>query len=268
MVLNHCRRFSLGLVAVLLGWICASERLQAAQPGEGIGVVVAARQVTGTLVTERRELAKDDPVFQDDVLETGGKGSGEFRLGDETKLALGPGARLTLDEFVYDADKGTPTLVVDLLEGSFRFVTGKLEHKAYKIRAGAATLGVRGTIFDVYADAKNGVAVLLHEGAVEICNAAASCRSHVTIGRVIHVSASGVVSAPLEWSDTIIPGIGLERAFPFLSRRLAIDPVRRLGAVAIVARPVIRTGRKLVGKVGRSAGKLGRRARRLIRSPF
>ena len=51
-------------------------------------------------------------------------GKGEFRLNDDTKLALGPGSRLVLDKFVYDSDKKAGSIVLDLTKGAFRFITG------------------------------------------------------------------------------------------------------------------------------------------------
>jgi hypothetical protein len=78
----------------------------------------------------------------------------------------------------------------------------------------------------------------------------------------------GALSAPLEWSETLMPGITLKRAFPFLTRRLAIDPVRRLGSVAIIAKSPVKAGGKVVRKAGRTLGTVTRRIRRVIRSPF
>jgi hypothetical protein len=235
---------------------------------EEIGTVVAAKQVTGLLPGEERELAKGDPLFQDETLVTGAKGSGEFRLNDDTRLALGPGARLTLDELVYEPAESTPTVVLNLVEGAFRFMTGKLDPTAYKIKAGGASLAVRGTIFDVYVDEEEGVAVLLHEGAVAVCGAGGFCQQHKAVGRVIRVTRSGILSTPLEWSDTLMPGFTLKRAFPFLTRRLAIDPVRRLKVVAILKSPAIRSGSSIAKKATGTLRRATRSVRKIFKSPF
>jgi hypothetical protein len=235
---------------------------------EEIGTVVAAKQVTGIVEADERKLAKGDALYQDEVLVTNTEGHGEFRLKDGSRLALGPGARLTLDEFVYDPAQNSPRLVLSLLKGAFRFLTGKLDHNAYTIKAGVASLAVRGTVFDVFVGEKEGVAVLLHEGTVEVCGTQNTCQKHNAVGRVIHVTTAGALSAPLEWSETLMPGVSLKRAFPFLSRRLAIDPVRRLGSVAIIKNPVAKSGSKIVRKAGKTVRKTTRRVRRLLPSPF
>ncbi len=73
---------------------------------------------------QERELTIGDVVRQDEVIEVSNDGKGEFRLNDDTKLALGPGARMVLDKFVYDSDKKAGTIVLDLTKGAFRFITG------------------------------------------------------------------------------------------------------------------------------------------------
>lgn len=255
----------MAIASLLLGAFAAPCPAIAASTGD-IGVVVAAKQTTGTLADQTRKLAKGDPIYRSEVLETGKTGSGEFRLGDDSKIALGPGARLTLDEAVYDGKEGSASVVLELVAGAFRFLTGKLDHDAYKIKVGAASLAVRGTVFDVFVDADHNVVVLLHEGAVDICTT--QCRRHDKVGRVVHVSPAGLHSAPIEWHDKLLPGIRLNRAFPFLRTRLSIDPVRRLGSIGSVARPAIRTGGKVVRKAGKAARSVVRRTRRLLRSPF
>jgi len=49
-------------------------------------------------------------------------------------VALGPGSRLLLDKFVYDPQKGSGTIVLNLVKGAFRFVTGIASKPSYLIR--------------------------------------------------------------------------------------------------------------------------------------
>ena len=58
------------------------------------------------------------------MIAAGVDGIGELLLRDQTKVAIGPGARLTLDRFVYDPNKGNGAIVLNLVKGSFRFITG------------------------------------------------------------------------------------------------------------------------------------------------
>jgi hypothetical protein len=50
---------------------------------------------------------------------------------------------------------------------------------------------------------------------------------------VVRATVSGIVSLPMKWTATLVPGVGVAKAFPFVGKRLAIDPVKRLTPGAI-----------------------------------
>jgi hypothetical protein len=54
-----------------------------------------------------------------------------------------------LDKFVYDPNKATGTVVVNVTRGAYRFVTGVQDSRNYTIKTPYATLGVRGTVLEV-----------------------------------------------------------------------------------------------------------------------
>src|SRR5258708_9758885 len=132
------------LVLTSLSW--------AAEPRD-IGTAVEIKnQVTAATEKEaKRQLAKQDPVRELEVLETARNANGEFILADDTKLALGPNARLALDKFVYDPNKGAGGKVtINFAKGAFRFITGNSSKEAYEIKTPTVSLGVRGTVIDGY----------------------------------------------------------------------------------------------------------------------
>ena len=51
-----------------------------------------------------------------------------FLLPDMTTFALGPESDMTFDSFVYDPNESHSDMAVNLVAGSFRFVSGKLSH--------------------------------------------------------------------------------------------------------------------------------------------
>lgn len=232
-----------------------------------VGTTVSVRRrLTGTIGTSKRRLRKGARVHLDETLETSRKGRAEFRLDDETKLALGPRARLKLDNFAVGGSDGIATVTLNFITGTFRFITGSRKSESYRIETPSATIGIRGTVFDVYVDRKGDTLVLLHEGEVEICSRTRRCARHTTVGRIIHASLAGALSLPLKFTRALIPGVSVGRAFPFVGRRLLIDPVRRLRRADIidkaVTRPVRRTGRA----IQRGTRDVGRTIRKL--SPF
>jgi ferric-dicitrate binding protein FerR (iron transport regulator) len=220
-----------------------------AQDAPEIGTAVLIKKdVIATLGDNKRDLREGLRVHRSEYLQTGDKAQAELKLDDQTKLALGPNAGLKLDEFVIGKSGGTTTIGVNFVKGTFRFITGSQKKDAYVIETPSATIGVRGTVFDVYVDGSGDTLVLLHQGEVNICSKTRNCRRHNSVGRIIHANAAGILSAPLKFSEKLIPGLaGVGAAFPFVGKALRIDPVRRLGAAAIVDNPITK-GTRDVGR--------------------
>jgi hypothetical protein len=109
------------------------------------------------------------------------------------------------------------------VKGTFRFITGTQKSESYSLETPSATIGVRGTVFDIYVDGNGDTLVLLHEGKVEICSRSRSCRQHDAIGRLVHASVAGVISAPIKFTKGIIPGLSAE-GVSFRARCASIDP--------------------------------------------
>jgi hypothetical protein len=95
-------------------------------------------------------------------------------------------------------------------------------------------MGVRGTVFDVYVADDGETVVLLHEGGVDVCPTPTSCQRHDKVGHFVRVGLDRVISSPLKWDGSVLKGIGLATAFPFVGKKLLIDPVRRLGPAALL----------------------------------
>ncbi len=212
------------LLCVVL--ILAGPPPAAAAPPSDIGsAVVVVNLVTAALAKETRTLAVGDAVRENELIEVGSDGSSEIRLEDETKLALGPGARLTLDKFVYDRDRTQGSILVNLAKGSFRFITGLAAKPSYVVRVPSASITVRGTIFDVFVEESGRSWLLLHEGGVRICNTRKQCRNHDEPGKLVRITDDGGVGAPSRWRS--LPGIekiAFGTAFPFVMKAPSIDP--------------------------------------------
>jgi hypothetical protein len=214
------RRLALIGTALFLGGMQA-----VAAPGEDIGAAVRiVNVVTAEYASDQRRLATGDNVRQDDLIEVSGDGTGEIRLRDDTRLALGPGARLLLDEFVYNPDISGGAIVLNLVKGAFRFVTGAAAKPAYVIRTPSASITVRGTIFDVYVQASGLSWLLLIEGAIEVCNDRGDCSLHDEPGKLIRITPEGDVGNPVKWASLQKDGEPFEAAFPFVVEPPSFEP--------------------------------------------
>lgn len=218
------RIWNVGFALSLLG--AAGALPASAAPGEPIGATLSViNVVTAEFNRDTRTLQKGDEVHQSELIEVGIDASSELKLNDDTKLALGAGAKLLLDKFVYDADKSAGAIGVDLVKGAFRFITGVADKPSYTIKIPKASITVRGTIFDVYVQSDTTSWVLLHEGAVTICNERGRCREHNEPGKLVRVTNQGEIGAPERWAG--LPGndaVPFDNAFPFVVKPPSVDP--------------------------------------------
>ena len=96
----------------------------------------------------RVELNEGDPVFQGDVLETDDEGAVSLTFVDNTEFALDEGARMVLDEMVFDAQTGEGSSTFTVVQGVFTFVSGQVAKSgsdAMTVNTPVATIGIRGT---------------------------------------------------------------------------------------------------------------------------
>jgi hypothetical protein len=196
-----------------------------AAPGDSIGsAVTVVSVVTASLENDKRNLAQGDGVRAQELIAVDEDGRSEIELRDKTKLALGPGAKLLLDKFVYDPDIDGGAIVMNLVRGSFRFITGLAAKPAYVIHVPTASITVRGTIFDVYVKPDNSAWLLLIEGAVEVCTSSGKCMVHDEPGKLIRILPD-TVGVPVKWAG--LPGkedAVFDSAFPFVSHAPGFDP--------------------------------------------
>jgi hypothetical protein len=88
------------------------------------------------------------PIYFGSRITTEDGGHLRVQLLDDTGLTLGPRSDMVLDEFVYDPNTTAGKIFAQLVKGSFRFVTGKMQHQdpnIIRVKLAVADLGFRGT---------------------------------------------------------------------------------------------------------------------------
>ena len=114
-----------------------------------IGVTAAVNpEAAGTPPSQaRRVLAVGTNVFSQERVVTGERGQTQMLFLDESALTIGPNSDMVLDEFIYDPDTETGSLVMNATKGVFRLVGGKISKKNPVIlKTPTATIGIRGGI--------------------------------------------------------------------------------------------------------------------------
>ena len=64
-------------------------------------------------------------------------------------MTVGPTSEVLLDKFVYDPTGSSGKVVLNATRGTFRFITGKQDHRVYAVSTPYGTLGVRGTVVEM-----------------------------------------------------------------------------------------------------------------------
>jgi hypothetical protein len=102
-----------------------------------------------------RDAKPGDALSAVDRIVTGPDSSAAVVLRDDTTLVVGPSSRLDLKEFHFNATTHEGGVLVSLLRGSMRMITGligKTNSDAIRVETQTATIGIRGTDFIVQAD--------------------------------------------------------------------------------------------------------------------
>ena len=130
-----------------------------AAPEERAGIVKSVRGNVQLLNAEgsMRPAREGDAVAPIERIVTGADAAASLVLRDGTTIVVGPSSRLDLKQFHFDSTTQDGSLLVSLLRGSLRMITGligKSHPDAVRVETQTAVVGIRGTDFIVQADAQ------------------------------------------------------------------------------------------------------------------
>jgi hypothetical protein len=184
-------------------------------------------QLSGTLSVKRsdgstRILSMKSEIIPGDTLETQKDSYAQIKFTDGGTITLKPNTQFTVAAYTFvEAKPKEDNVVFSLLKGGLRAVSGLISKRgdedAYKMSTTTATIGIRGTIFDVDdcktgackkagedAEAKleEGVYVSVRDGEVRVNNAAGSLS--LSAGQFGFIAASNILPKLLPGD----PGLG------------------------------------------------------------
>jgi hypothetical protein len=137
----------------------AAEASKPSAAEERAGIVKSVRgdvQLLSGSAKARAAMAGDN-VAPIDRLQTGADSGASVVLRDGTTLVVGPSSRLDLKQFHFDSTTQDGGMVVSLLRGTLRMVTGligKTHPDAVRVETQSAVIGIRGTDFIVETDSQ------------------------------------------------------------------------------------------------------------------
>ena len=218
-------RTLLGLfVAVAMVLVLNGTSASASEP---IGKVVSAsKTVRASGATGTRVLEQNAAIFQLDRISTNATGTGEFQFSDGTKLAIGPGASLAVNQLVFKSKSRFQKLGLSAARGTFRWISGSSASSAYKISTPRGTIGIRGTAFDVTIRGGR-VYVALITGNAKFC-AGSSCRTLKRSCDYIEVNGRNI-SEPQAISKGFAKRAAAGQIFPYLANPKRLSSRFRVG---------------------------------------
>lgn len=120
-----------GGLSLLLAATFASVATARAEPALKVGEAEIIRnEVVSVNESELLPIAVGDAVVRDEVVRTSTDSDARIGLVDNTKLVLGPNAKLKIDKAVYSDESRYKQIVIKLTEGAFRFVTGNSDKRS------------------------------------------------------------------------------------------------------------------------------------------
>jgi hypothetical protein len=205
--MSHLRGFPAVMLSLAL---CGPTPAFAAEPvGEATLIRTEVTGASGPLVVRA-------PVHRDERIRTSISGLGQFIFRDGTKLAVGAGSSVVIDNYVYDDANSAKRLTIKAAKGTFRWISGNSSSSAYSIVTPAGTIGVRGTAFDFYVGPNGTTAMVLLSGAAQFCGAG-GCKQLRRQCDCVIATRGGGVSDPRAVDGRTLRALGNQRALPFLS---------------------------------------------------
>jgi len=145
-----------------------------AAPSAGVAQFIAGdvnvRRADGATTA----LVKGKDIESGQAILTGASGRAQVRFTDGGLVSLQPNTEFKVANYVDKADPKEDRFLVDLLRGSMRAITGligKRNRENYKVTTTTATIGIRGSGFNVGYNPDGSLGVTTEFDGIEVCNA-------------------------------------------------------------------------------------------------
>ncbi len=163
------------LSVLLAGLIGAFGLAVPAFGAENAGIAKrVVNSVTGDRAVGPRTVVTADEIYKDERISAAATSRAELELLDGSKIIVGEDSTIDLDRFVL-GDNTIQSATINVAKGAFRFISGNAPKGAIKIKTPLSTIGIRGTVFDVYVSEGGVTRVVLISGQVTACTLAGSC---------------------------------------------------------------------------------------------
>lgn len=116
-----------------------------------------------------RKLKRRAPVYSQEIVTTGGKARAQIRMSDGGLIALKANSTLAIADYQYSEETGQGSVVMELVKGGLRSVTGNIKAKSgdYQLKTPVGSIGIRGTHYEVEVVGEE-MFVAVWDGAIDV----------------------------------------------------------------------------------------------------
>ncbi|WDE12561.1 FecR family protein [Thalassomonas haliotis] len=162
--------FSLTGCALLLTLPVATQVAHSAEPQVNAGKTIVARgRVIARQNARERPLKRRSPIYVQDTVSTGALSNTQIRMADGGLLSLQPHTQVAILDYRFNRKDKKDSVSIELLKGGLRTVTGALKNssKQYQLKTPVASIGVRGTHYEVEMD-KGSLFLAVWQGNIDV----------------------------------------------------------------------------------------------------
>ncbi|MBI1212870.1 MAG: hypothetical protein GC190_15520 [Alphaproteobacteria bacterium] len=143
----------------------------------------------------RAPLYRLDPVVRNATLQTVPNGSLEVTFTDGSRLTLGSGSTIVVDNYVYNQG-GAGAQTLKMTHGVFRFVSGTIPKDRVQLQTPMVTIGIRGTIVKTQIGDNDNEIVFFEHGQGNIHNNKTGKNFAMSEGDMIEFDPDGNTEGP------------------------------------------------------------------------
>ncbi|GHB73672.1 hypothetical protein GCM10008107_23950 [Psychrosphaera saromensis] len=114
--------------------------------------LISKGKVTASANDVSRDLKRRSVIFDTDMITTGDNSKAQLRMTDGGMIALKQNTELQISDYHFSDENGKGSVVMELVKGGLRSVTGAIKAKNggdYNLKTPTGSIGIRGTHYEV-----------------------------------------------------------------------------------------------------------------------
>lgn len=158
----------------------------ASTPTEPLGKTLLAQ---GSIQAERaganETLKRLSSIYRTDIIRSAKDSTAQFRMIDNAYIDLHENSELRLEKYQLNADGKHGSVVMELISGGLRTISGaigKQDKAEYQLKTPTATIGIRGTFYEVSL-AQEGMYLAAWKGGITVKTYSGSCNLAIGSGQ-------------------------------------------------------------------------------------